>query len=81
LRRKTKRFIEQSNNKYLQIARNFIEVCPQCGSIHISVRQRKIPKYYCKDCKNEFDDPKAKIEQKTIKQKNETGKQYHNPEG
>jgi hypothetical protein len=45
------------------------------------VRQRKIPKYYCKDCKNEFDDPKAKIEQKTIKQKNETGKQYQNPEG
>ena len=78
MRRKTNRFIEQSDNKFLQIARDFVEVCPKCSSINIFVRQRKTPKYYCKVCKNEFDNPKATIEHKTSKQRNEIGKQYHN---
>jgi transposase-like protein len=80
LRRKKNRFIEQSDNKFLQIARDFVEVCPKCKSINISVRQRKIPKYRCQDCGNEFDDPKAEIVHKTIKQQREFGKQYNNPD-
>jgi len=72
------RFIGQSDNKFLQIARDFVEVCPKCKSINISVRQRKIPKYRCKDCKNEFDDPKAKIVYTTHKQRYDFGRQYSN---
>jgi transposase-like protein len=80
LRRKKSRFLEQSDNKFLQIARDFVEVCPNCKSFNISVRQRKIPKYRCQNCKNEFDDPKAEIVHKTIKQQREIGRQYDNPD-
>jgi transposase-like protein len=80
LRRKQNRFLEQSDNKFLQIARDFVEVCPKCKSIHISVRQRKIPKYRCQDCKNEFDNPKAEIVHKTIEQQREIGRQFDNPD-
>jgi transposase-like protein len=80
LRRKQNRFIEQYDNKFLQIARDFVEVCPKCKSIHISVRKRKIPKYKCQECDNEFDNPKAEIVQKTIKQQRDYGIQYSNPD-
>jgi transposase-like protein len=80
LRRKQNRFIEQYDNKFLQIARDFVEVCPKCESIYISVRQRKIPKYRCQNCNNEFDNPKAEIVHKTIKQQREFGKHYNNPD-
>jgi len=73
------KFVERSHNKFIQMARDFVEVCPKCSSINISVRQRKTPKYYCRDCKNEFDDPKAKIVQKTSKQQRDFGKYYFNP--
>ena len=78
MRRKENRFFEQSDNKFLQIARDFNEVCLKCNSIDISIRKRKKPKYFCHNCKNEFDDPKAMIVNKTTKQKNEYGKQYDN---
>lgn len=77
--RNTNRFVEQSDNKFIQMARDFVEVCPKCSSINISVRQRKTPKYFCRDCKNEFDDPKAKIVEKTFKQQKDFGKYYFNP--
>jgi transposase-like protein len=80
LRRKKSRFIEPSNNIFLQIARDFDEVCPKCDGIHIFVRQRKIPKYRCQDCANEFDDPKAEIVYITQKQRREIGRQYDNPD-
>ena len=80
MRRKKSRFIEPSNNIFLQIAREFDEVCPKCDGIHISVRRRKIPKYRCQDGATEFDNPKAEIVQKTIKQQIEFGKQYSNPD-
>ena len=73
-------FIEQSHNIFLQMAKDFIEVCPKCNSINISIRKRKIPKYRCQDCKNEFDDPNAQIVYKTKKQKHEYGQQYSNPD-
>lgn len=73
------KFVEQSHNKFYQMAKDFIEVCPKCRSNHISIRRRKIPKYRCQACKNEFDDPKTKIAYKTPKQKREIGKQYSNP--
>ena len=71
--------VGRSNNKFLQMARDFIEICPKCKSIHISVRKRKTPKYICHTCGNEFDDPKAKIIQKTFKQQKDFGKYYFNP--
>ena len=80
MRRRNSKFVERSDNKFLQIARDFLEICPKCNSIHVFVRQRKRPKYYCNDCKNEFDDPKAKIAYKTYKQKMEQGKKYSNPD-
>lgn len=80
MKRKKNRFIEQYDNKFLQIARDFVEVCPKCKSIHISVRKRKIPKYKCQDCDNEFDNPKAEIVDKTQQQKNDFGRHYHNPD-
>jgi len=73
-------FVERSHNKYAQMARDFLEVCPKCESIKISIRKRKTPKYVCKDCGNEFDDPKAKIAFKTPKQKDDFGRQYSNPD-
>ena len=72
--------VGRSDNIFLQTARDFIEVCPNCESIHISVRQRKIPKYYCQICKTEFDNPKAEIVHITQKQRREIGKQYSNPD-
>jgi transposase-like protein len=80
LRRKISRFTEPSNNIFLQIGRDFVEVCPKCGSFNISVRRRNIPKYHCQDCKNEFDNPKAKITHITTKQQIEIGMQYQNPD-
>ena len=62
------------------MVRDFFEVFPTCKSIHISVRLRKIPKYRCLHCGNEFDNPKAEIVQKTRKQINEFGRHYHNPD-
>jgi transposase-like protein len=72
--------VGRSYNKFLQRARDFIEVCPKCKSIRISVRKRKTPKYLCHACGNEFDDPKAKIGYTTNKQKEDFGKQYSNPD-
>ncbi|VVB61020.1 Uncharacterised protein [uncultured archaeon] len=63
------KFVEQHHNKFLQIAQDFIEVCPICKNKNISSRQRKTPKYKCQDCGNEFDDPKAKIVYTTHKQR------------
>lgn len=80
MRRKKSRFIEPSNNIFLQIARDFVEVCPKCDGIHISVRRRKIPKYRCQDCANEFDNPKAEFAYITQKQKEEIGIQHPNPD-
>ena len=62
------------------MSKDFLEVCPRCESKNISVRARKTPKYRCQDCKNEFDDPKAKIVYVTQKQRKEIGKQYSNPD-
>jgi transposase-like protein len=73
-------FVERTHNRFLQMARDFIEVCPKCKSFKISIRNRKTPKYRCQDCGNEFDDPKAKIVYKTLKQKREFGTQYSNPD-
>lgn len=62
------------------MAKDFIEVCPRCKGIHISIRKRKTPKYRCQDCKNEFDDPKAMMVNQTPKQKRELHMQYSNPD-
>jgi len=78
--KKEDEFVERSHNRFIQIAKDFVEVCPKCESIKISVRTRKTPKYRCKDCGNEFDDPKAKIVHKTQKQRNDFGTQYSNPD-
>ena len=74
------KFVEQSHNRFLQTARDFIKVCPKCKSIHISVRTRKTPKYKCQYCDNEFDDPNAKIVHKTLTQQRDYGRQYSNPD-
>ena len=76
----TKEGVGRSDNIFLQTARDFIEVCPNCESIHISVRQRKIPKYYCQICKTEFDNPKAEIVHITQKQRREIDIQHPNPD-
>jgi len=73
-------FVERSHNKFRQIAKDFFAVCPKCESIKITIRKRKTPKYRCKECGNEFDNPKAKIVYKTSKQKNDFGRQYSNPD-
>ncbi len=72
--------VERSHNKFFQMGKDFIEVCPKCKSKNISVRKRKTPKYNCQDCGNEFADPKAKIVHKTHKQRNDFGRQYSNPD-
>jgi DNA-directed RNA polymerase subunit RPC12/RpoP len=59
------------------MAKDFVEECPKCTSHRISIRKRKTPKYICIKCGNEFDNPKAKIVEKTQKQKVEYGKQYY----
>jgi transposase-like protein len=71
---------ERSHNKFRQIAKDFITMCPKCESIKITIRKRKTPKYRCHDCGNEFDDPKAKIVYTTSKQKDDFGRQYSNPD-
>ena len=73
-------FIGHPHNIFLQIAKDFVEVCPKCNSTNISIRKRKIPKYRCQECKNEFDDPNAQIVNKTKKQKHEYGQEYSNPD-
>jgi predicted RNA-binding Zn-ribbon protein involved in translation (DUF1610 family) len=73
-------FVGQHHNRFLQTTQDFIAVCPTCKSIKITSRQRKIPKYRCQDCGNEFDDPKAKIDLITPKQQREFGIQYSNPD-
>jgi transposase-like protein len=78
--KKEDKFVERSHNKFRQIAKDFIAVCPKCESIKITNRKRKIPKYKCTDCGNEFDDPKAKIGYTTQKQKDDFGRQYSNPD-
>ena len=72
--------VGRSHNKFLQTARDFVKVCPKCVSIKISIRKRKIPKYKCQDCGNEFDDPKAEIGYITQKQIKDFGRQFHNPD-
>lgn len=72
--------VGRSCNKFLQMGRDFVEVCPNCNSIRISVRKRKTPKYRCHACGNAFDDLKAKIVYKSQKQKNDFGRQYSNPD-
>ncbi len=74
------KFFGQNHNSFLQATQDFIEVCPKCKRTNISSRQRKTPKYHCQDCKNEFDNPKAKIVYITQKQRKEFGKQYSNPD-
>jgi len=61
LKKEQVEFVEQSHNKFRQIARDFFAVCPKCVSIKVTIRKRKTPKYRCHDCGNEFDDPKAKL--------------------
>ena len=51
------------------MARDFFEVCPNCSSINISVRQRKTPKYHCRNCRNEFDILKLKLFKKRLNNK------------
>ncbi len=51
------------------ITQNFDRVCPKCKSINVFARTRKKPKYKCKNCDCEFDDPHAKNE--TVKLKND----------
>ena len=74
------KFIEQSGNKFIQIAQDFSKICPKCKSKKILVRRRKTPKYACQKCGNEFDDPKDEIVYKTQKQKDDFGRQYPNPD-
>jgi transposase-like protein len=64
---KKDRFVERSHNKFFQMSKDFLKVCPKCGSNSINIRRRKIPKYRCQTCKNEFDNPKAKIAYTTQK--------------
>jgi transposase-like protein len=73
-------FVERSHNKFIQMAKDFIAVCPKCESTKITIRKRKTPKYRCHDCGNEFDDPKAKIIYTTQKQKNDFRRRYSNPD-
>ena len=73
-------FVEQSHNTFRQMAKDFIAVCPKCERMKITIRKRKTPKYRCHDCGNEFDDPNAKIVNKTQKQKDDFGRQYSNPD-
>jgi len=73
-------FVGRSDNIFLQMVRDFVEICPKCNSIKITNRKRKTPKYRCQDCDNEFDDPKAKIVHKTFKQRRDYGRQYSNPD-
>ena len=73
-------FVEQNRNSFLQTTQDFIEVCPKCKRKNISSRQRKTPKYLCQDCKNEFDNPRAKIFYTTHKQRYDFGRQYSNPD-
>ena len=73
-------FVERNYNSFLQTTQDFIEVCPKCKRTNISSRQRKKPKYRCLDCKNEFDNPNAKMVYITQKQRKEIGKQYSNPD-
>jgi DNA-directed RNA polymerase subunit M/transcription elongation factor TFIIS len=73
-------FVERSHNRFLQTARDFVKVCPNCKSIHITTRTRKKPKYKCQYCGSEFDNPKAKIVNKTSKQQRDYGRHYHNPD-
>jgi ribosomal protein L37AE/L43A len=72
--------VGRSHNKFLQMGRDFVEVCPKCKSIHISVRRRKIPRYVCQNCGNEFDDPKAKMGLITLIQQRYYGRPYPNPD-
>ena len=72
--------VKRSHNKFRQIAKDFIAVCPKCESTKITIRKRRTPKYRCHDCGNEFDDPKAKIVYTTKKQKHDYGQQYSNPD-
>jgi transposase-like protein len=72
--------IERSRNKFLQIAKDFVAVCPNCKSTKVTIRKRKTPKYRCHDCGNEFDNPKAMISYKTQKEKEDYGKQYSDPD-
>ena len=77
---KEDRFVESSHNKFFQMGKDFLEVCPKCKSKKISIRRRRTPKYRCQACKNEFDDPKTRLAYTTQKQKKEIGKQYSNPD-
>ena len=73
-------FVGQSHNKFRQMAKDFIAVCPKCESTKITIRRRKTPKYRCHDCGNEFHHPKTRIVYTTQKQKNDYGRRYSNPD-
>jgi transposase-like protein len=73
-------FVKRSNDKFRQMAKDFIAVCPKCESTKITIRRRKTPKYRCHDCGNEFHDPKTRIVYTTQKQKEDFGKRYSNPD-
>jgi len=72
--------VERHHNRFLKTTQDFFAVCPKCESIRISSRQRKTPKYKCRNCGNEFDDPKAKMPYKTQKEKSDFRRQYSNPD-
>jgi len=73
-------FVERSHNKFRQMAKDFVAVCPKCKSKKITIRRRKSPKYRCYDCGNEFHDPKTRIVYTTQKQKEDFGRRYTNPD-
>ena len=58
------------------ITQDFDRICPKCKSINVFARTRKKPKYKCKNCAYEFDDPNASVENITHKLKNDYTKQY-----
>jgi ribosomal protein L37AE/L43A len=74
------KFVEQSHNKFIQIVKDFSKVCPKCNSKNIAVRRRKIPRYVCQNCGNEFDDPKTKMGLITLIQQRYYGRPYPNPD-
>ena len=78
--REKNEFVEQSHNKFLQMAKDFIEVCPKCKMLILLLEKERHQNIDVTDCGNEFDDPKAKIVYTTQKQKNDFGRQYSNPD-
>jgi ribosomal protein L37AE/L43A len=74
------KFVERSHNKFIQMAKDFSKVCPECKSKNILVRRRKTPRYVCQNCGNEFHNPKTRIVYTSQKQKDDFGRHYSNPD-